>query len=1117
MIILFFILFLSTCNNSSNNNPLPSVKDGIIDLRNIDFTNTKVIDLHGNWDFFWKEFIDSPQSLLSKKEFIKVPSQWQKSGHDLYGYGSYHLKIFLPEYNIYPLSISLTDISTAYKVVINGNVIESTGHIGKTENESIPYLLHKIIPIPTSSREIDLTIQVSNFHHSLAGIWGTVKIGTSSYMNSASRRNFVLDIIVFSSLVIMGVYHIGLFLGRKKDTSPIFFGIFCLLISMRTITINDRLIFDAIPMIPFWLVHKIEYISFFYGAIVFMQFIRSLFPEEFNIKIFRIITIILIPCNLIVIFFPIQYYSRVITLVQIIVLIEIIQIIRVLVIAAKNKKFGARLFLLGFTIFGPAIINDILKAIGVLHTPFLSSYGFLVFIIFQANILSRRFSSGFEIAENLGDQLKTLTLTLEKKVQERTKDLEEAKSEVDTLNHFTNLINSLSNLNEIFIEISKYMYQKYGITTCWLFLPDDKRKYLYTYKVYNYIKLDQFKYDYMLSKRVPLNENGGILAYTFNRQKPIYLSKIKRIEFDIDREILETLGVKSLLDIPLVLKNRSVGIYAFSNFDKELKLTKKEIITISNLCLQVTGVIETTHLLGVVDKAKKRTEELNNLIKSLNEVLNIKLIMKKVYEYAKKNYGAQHFGLYTVTEDREHIKIDDITFPDHINQEDKEIIRNFEIKIKNSKSAHAMTFHAKRPFYLPKFKDYGITTEEKFVVSKFKIQSIIMIPLILQNEPIGILDFYNEETMELTKEDISSLSLLGEHLAGILYNAHLYEEAEKARNAEKKAHNELKSSQNQLIQSEKMAALGNLIAGIAHEINTPIGAIRATSQNLKLSLGDILTSAPLLIRELEDNTMSKVLEMLVTPVKGIISTRESRKIKKNLISKLETKGITKAESIAELLVDMQIEDIDDNFDVIWKHSQCLQIVKLVHSLVGLRMKSNTIETAVEKTSKIVYALKSYAHKDGSGIMSKNDIHIGLETVLTIYSNYINQGIELVREYGNIPQVECYSDELGQVWTNLIFNAIQAMKNGGKLTIRTSTGEDNTVIVQIIDSGIGIPPEIISKIFEPFFTTKIAGEGSGLGLHICKQIIENHHGIIRVESSNGITEFKVILPILNNSK
>lgn len=92
-----------------------------------------------------------------------------------------------------------------------------------------------------------------------------------------------------------------------------------------------------------------------------------------------------------------------------------------------------------------------------------------------------------------------------------------------------------------------------------------------------------------------------------------------------------------------------------------------------------------------------------------------------------------------------------------------------------------------------------------------------------------------------------------------------------------------------------------------------------------------------------------------------------------------------------------------------------------------------------------------------------------------------------------------------------------MKNGGKLTIKTSNGEDGTVIVRIIDSGIGIPPENISKIFEPFFTTKVTGEGSGLGLHMCKQIIDSHQGNISFESSKGKTEFKVILPILQSSK
>ena len=137
---------------------------------------------------------------------------------------------------------------------------------------------------------------------------------------------------------------------------------------------------------------------------------------------------------------------------------------------------------------------------------------------------------------------------------------------------------------------------------------------------------------------------------------------------------------------------------------------------------------------------------------------------------------------------------------------------------------------------------------------------------------------------------------------------------------------------------------------------------------------------------------------------------------------------------------------------------------------------------------------------------------GIETVLTLYQNQIKQGVEVVRNYqAQLPAVLCYPDELNQVWTNLIHNALQAMDNQGTLTI-DAVQQDTSVLVKITDSGKGIPPEILPKIFEPFFTTKPAGEGSGLGLDIVKKIIEKHQGKIDVESVPGTTAFTVSLPI-----
>lgn len=160
----------------------------------------------------------------------------------------------------------------------------------------------------------------------------------------------------------------------------------------------------------------------------------------------------------------------------------------------------------------------------------------------------------------------------------------------------------------------------------------------------------------------------------------------------------------------------------------------------------------------------------------------------------------------------------------------------------------------------------------------------------------------------------------------------------------------------------------------------------------------------------------------------------------------------------------------------------------------------------------MFALKSYARYDTTGTKVAANITDGIETTLTLYQNQFQHGVEVVRQYeDSLPCILCYPDELNQVWTNLVHNALQAMNNKGILTI-TVTRQDTRVLVSITDSGKGIPPEIQPKIFEPFFTTKPIGEGSGLGLHIIKKIIVKHEGTIEVDSIPGKTTLTVSLPI-----
>jgi len=324
---------------------------------------------------------------------------------------------------------------------------------------------------------------------------------------------------------------------------------------------------------------------------------------------------------------------------------------------------------------------------------------------------------------------------------------------------------------------------------------------------------------------------------------------------------------------------------------------------------------------------------------------------------------------------------------------------------------------------------------------------------------------------------------------------------------------ELKNTQEQLIQSEKMAALGQLIAGIAHEINTPLGAIRSSIENIANFLNQNIEQLTDFFQKLSKECHPDLLKLLQKPLQQqtLFSIKEKRQFKKALRCELDLQGIENSDSLADTLVKIGIySDIEPLLPLL-KDSNSQTILNNVYQFISLQKSTQIITTATERTAKVVFALKSYARYDPIGEKVQANITDGIETVLTLYHNQLKQGVELIKNYADLPLVLCYPDELNQVWTNLIHNSLQAMENKGTLKIDVLR-QDTKVLVSITDSGKGIPPEVIPKIFEPFFTTKPAGEGSGLGLDIVRKIIEKHEGTIEVESVPGQTTFIVYLPI-----
>ncbi|MBE9004968.1 GHKL domain-containing protein [Fortiea sp. LEGE XX443] len=327
------------------------------------------------------------------------------------------------------------------------------------------------------------------------------------------------------------------------------------------------------------------------------------------------------------------------------------------------------------------------------------------------------------------------------------------------------------------------------------------------------------------------------------------------------------------------------------------------------------------------------------------------------------------------------------------------------------------------------------------------------------------------------------------------------------------AFNELQRTQDQLIQQEKMAALGQLIAGVAHEINNPLGIIKASASNTDQALQEALAELPSLHQRLNFEEQKSFFKLINQALKNqpSVAFEENRSLKRQMAAYFKECGINDARDIADLLMDMGIyEDLEFLLPLL-KGNHGGWAVQFAYNLTCCFVNNQMILNAVDRSAKIVFALKNYSHFDQSGKKQLMEVTEGIETTIAIYHNQLKYKINLIRDYQSTAEIWGYPDELIQVWTNLIFNAIQVMESGGTLTIATRQQEKG-VEIRITDTGSGISQEVQQKIFDAFFTTKPAGEGSGLGLHICKKIIDKHQGHIKVETQPGNTQFSVWLPI-----
>ncbi len=398
----------------------PLAEEGVLDLSTWDFESDGLVGLDGQWEFFWEQLL-TPRDFLAGQNpkisgYINAPYYWDgyqigSKTLDGLGYATFRLKVInLPKQSSLALDIPL--MHTAYKLWVNGRLVSSNGEVGKTRGTSIPQYLPKT-PVLENADEMEMVLQISNFHHNSGGIWQSLKLGSSENVISTSQLRTAFDLFLLGAIFIMALYHFALYALRRKEFSPLFFGIFCLIISFR-ISLHGSTIFSLIfPDASWEVMVKLDYFTLYFGLSYYIAFIRLLYPLEFSKKVLNSIVIISVGFIIFSILVPAVIFTGYLSYYQAVMGITCLYVCYVIIKAVVYKREGARVVLTGCVVLILTFVNDVLYYREIIHTADLVGVGLFIMIFSQSYVLSSKFSKAFKMVE-------VLSVHLEKIVKERT-------------------------------------------------------------------------------------------------------------------------------------------------------------------------------------------------------------------------------------------------------------------------------------------------------------------------------------------------------------------------------------------------------------------------------------------------------------------------------------------------------------------------------------------------------------------------------------------------------------------------------------------------------------------------------------------------------------------------
>jgi class 3 adenylate cyclase len=410
-IVLITIIAFTGCGKKIENK---TDEAGIINLENWTAGEDSATVLNGDWDFYWNELL-SPEDfnnpeLKAEKRTITIPGVWNGmviDGKKLNenGYATLRTRITnLKTAGEYGIKIPFH--FSAYNLFLNGELKATNGKVGTTKKTMVAQTLPQSIyfDIKEGQTEVDLVLQISNFMMNKGGVPAPYKFGTKKQISKISNMAFFYDVFLAASLFIMGLYHIGLYLLRRKEKSPLYFGILCFMVILRTIGLGETMIIRAIPNFNFEIYIKTVFLPFFFGIPIFTKYVGSIFPQESKRKIENTF-LILGAIFSVSLFFPARFSADIVLPFEGLCIFMLIYIFYVLIKAMFKRREGAVIAFGAIMLIVSTTVNDILFDNQLINTGYYAPFGVFGFIFAQSFLLSLKFSNAFKSIEQLSDNI----------------------------------------------------------------------------------------------------------------------------------------------------------------------------------------------------------------------------------------------------------------------------------------------------------------------------------------------------------------------------------------------------------------------------------------------------------------------------------------------------------------------------------------------------------------------------------------------------------------------------------------------------------------------------------------------------------------------------------------